>query len=326
MSLLMAAAALWLVVAGPAHTLATEPVPPPKTAPGPLAARVAGSRTSWEKAHGEPTSEDQAGGSAAYAVEGYADGFTASFLGDQVIRLDFQAARADTPLLGAVTAPDDADWTVAEALKVAAGFAPRDARVTGDPFTTVDGNLVFPVVSKAAAAALSPEAYTATGAGGVPGSLQHLIFTNTAGGVYAIEVGPGEATEVSVGSTAAGGASVETPSSEQDAAPATGFSGEEVAYVGAIGGIAEGLNQTLLAISTLFGEPSTAWDDAWEARLSRQLPPPRRLRGGSRARPARVHGRRPRPLPGGPQGLRRGRRPDPTRRQQPGHLHPQRRD
>lgn len=112
-----------------------------------LAGRLGGDRAGFSDTYGEPVAffgpDD-----VLYDV-GDVGSLAVSFVDDRAKRLVVSAPR---PPAKAMDEADDADWTVDEARRIAAGFAPADADLPDDGTPTDDGNLVISGTSPSLAA------------------------------------------------------------------------------------------------------------------------------------------------------------------------------
>jgi hypothetical protein len=83
--------------------------------------------------------------------------------------------------------PDDANWTVEEALKIARKLAPADA-VLETPQETPGGNTILFGTSALLEANASWDVYGAAKVAGPPGEFEIRLSLDSAGEVYAIDV------------------------------------------------------------------------------------------------------------------------------------------
>lgn len=160
-----------------------SPTAAPPSDDDPLAARIGGSRESFEGRYGAPTGGDERTG-AFYEVRGYGLVFVV-FHDGRVAGIDLAPARPpDTP----ATQPDPADWTLEKARDLTGRFLPLDVAL-GDEAADAGSGIAGGGQSAALAGVFGAEAYAEEG--GQPGEVSYRFTITLTGRVSLIAIGLG---------------------------------------------------------------------------------------------------------------------------------------
>lgn len=150
-----------------------------------LAARLGGSKTSFEKKYGTPVKGKSKTDISVFNVQGY--GLVAvAFTNSHATEITIAADRLNHKPL---TEADKADWSIATASTNAEQFLPADSRF-GKPVKSKE-QITITGSSKELAPAISAKTMSTLNAGGAPGDMIVDYSLDTAGNVYSVDINIG---------------------------------------------------------------------------------------------------------------------------------------
>lgn len=184
-----------------------------QTSSSALAARLGGTKSTFEKKFGTPIKGKSGTNITVFNVQGY--GLVAvAFTNSHATEITIAADRLNHKPL---TEPDKADWSIATASTNAEGFLPADSTfgkpVKGKDQITITGS------SKELAPAISAKTMATLNAGGAPGDIIVDYSLDTSGNVYSVDinVGNGGASTASAQTTSSSAGKSSSTSSNQTA-------------------------------------------------------------------------------------------------------------
>ncbi len=155
-----------------------------------LNGRLGGTRASWDEMYGSAVASPSASvppDAPSYVWKGCGSQSGGLFVVDRAVWIYLQPHRPENTAGTSMSEPDDANWTVEEALKIARKLAPADA-VLETPQETPGGNTILFGTSALLEANASWDVYGAAKVAGPPGEFEIRLSLDSAGEVYAIDV------------------------------------------------------------------------------------------------------------------------------------------